>query len=100
LKALGLVLYTRYASCFVLAGIILFVSMVGAIMLTASEPTVYPRHQDIYAQVQRTPQNAVFLMTKTPWTKPIEEEIIMDLRADDLRRAYKEFQENYLSNLK
>ncbi len=56
-NALGLILYTRYAYLFHVAGLILLVAMIGAIVLTLrSRPGV--RHQSIAAQIARTPASA------------------------------------------
>ncbi len=57
-QALGLVLYTRYVYFFEVAGLILFVAMVGAIVLTL-EHKVGVRRQSIAAQVARRPKTAV-----------------------------------------
>jgi NADH-quinone oxidoreductase subunit J len=51
-EAIGRVLYTTYAHFFELAGIILLVAMIGAIVLTLRHK-VYVRRQDISAQVGR-----------------------------------------------
>ena len=57
-QALGLVLYTRYAYYFEIAGLILLVAMIGAIVLTLQhKPGV--RRQSIAAQVARTPKTGV-----------------------------------------
>ena len=51
-EAIGRVLYTTYAHFFELAGIILLVAMIGAIVLTLRHK-VYVRRQDISVQVGR-----------------------------------------------
>jgi len=57
-QALGLVLYTRYAYYFEVAGLILLVAMIGAIVLTLRhKPGV--RRQSIAAQVARSPKTGV-----------------------------------------
>jgi NADH-quinone oxidoreductase subunit J len=57
-QAIGLVLYTRYVYFFQAAGIILLVSMIGAIVLTLQhKPGV--RRQSIADQVARRPATAV-----------------------------------------
>ena len=57
-QAIGLVLYTRYVYFFQAAGIILLVSMIGAIVLTLQhKPGV--RRQNIADQVARRPATAV-----------------------------------------
>ena len=58
IKALGSVLYTRYILFFQLAGLILFVAMVGAIVLTLRHKEGLKR-QSIPQQVGRTPATAV-----------------------------------------
>lgn len=55
---IGSVLYTRYLYVFQAAGLVLLVSMIGAIVLTHRQ-RVGTRRQDIGAQVARTPANAV-----------------------------------------
>jgi NADH-quinone oxidoreductase subunit J len=57
-QALGLVLYTKYVYFFEVAGLILFVAMVGAIVLTL-EHKVGVRRQSIAAQVARRPKTGV-----------------------------------------
>ncbi len=57
-QALGLVLYTRYVYFFQAAGVILLVSMIGAIVLTLQhKPSV--RRQNIAAQVARRRASAI-----------------------------------------
>ena len=53
-EALGLVLYTRYIHYFQLAGIVLLVAMIGAIVLTLRHK-VSVKRQDINVQNARTP---------------------------------------------
>jgi NADH-quinone oxidoreductase subunit J len=57
-QALGLVLYTKYVYFFEVAGLILLVAMIGAIVLTLQhKPGV--RRQSVAAQVARTPKTGV-----------------------------------------
>ena len=57
-EALGAVLYTRYVYFFQAAGLVLLVSMIGAIVLTLQhKPNV--RRQNISAQVARTKATAI-----------------------------------------
>ena len=57
-EAIGQVLYTTYIHYFQLAGIVLLVAMIGAIVLTLRhKPNV--RRQDIGAQVARTPKDSI-----------------------------------------
>ena len=64
-EALGRVLYTQYIFLFQMAGIILLLAMIGAIVLTLhSRPGV--RKQRIAAQVARTRQEGVTLVSKSP----------------------------------
>ena len=58
INALGAVLYTRYILFFQLAGLILFVAMVGAIVLTLRHKEGVKR-QSIAAQVARNPATAI-----------------------------------------
>ena len=61
-QALGLVLYTRYVYYFEVAGLILLVAMIGAIVLTLShKPGV--RRQSIAKQVARTPATGVEIVS-------------------------------------
>ena len=57
-EAIGLVLYTRYVYYFEVAGLVLLVAMVGAIVLTLHHK-VRARRQDISSQVSRTPETAI-----------------------------------------
>jgi NADH-quinone oxidoreductase subunit J len=57
-EALGLVLYTRYIYYFQLAGMVLLVAMIGAIVLTLRHKANVKR-QDINVQNARTPQLAM-----------------------------------------
>jgi NADH-quinone oxidoreductase subunit J len=57
-EALGLVLYTKYIHYFQLAGMVLLVAMIGAIVLTLRHK-VSVKRQDINAQNARTPAIAM-----------------------------------------
>ncbi len=57
-EAIGLVLYTQYVYFFQAAGMILLVSMVGAIVLTLQH-RVRVRRQDIAEQVARSPAASI-----------------------------------------
>jgi NADH-quinone oxidoreductase subunit J len=64
-EALGLVLYTRYAYFFQIAGLVLLVAMIGAIVLTLRhKPNV--RRQSVADQVARTRESAVELKQVRP----------------------------------
>jgi NADH-quinone oxidoreductase subunit J len=64
-EALGLVLYTRYIYFFQIAGVVLLVAMIGAIVLTLRhKPQV--RRQNIADQVARTPATSVELRQVRP----------------------------------
>jgi NADH-quinone oxidoreductase subunit J len=58
--ALGLVLYTKYIHYFQLAGMVLLVAMIGAIVLTLRHKANIKR-QDINVQSARTPELAMKL---------------------------------------
>lgn len=60
-EALGLVLYTRYVYFFEVAGLILLVAMIGAIVMTLHHKANV-RRQDIGAQVARTRASAIELV--------------------------------------
>jgi NADH-quinone oxidoreductase subunit J len=64
-EAIGLVLYTRYVHFFELAGMVLLVAMVGAIVLTLQH-RVRVRRQNISLQNARTPATAVELRKVRP----------------------------------
>ena len=57
-EVLSEVLYTYYAYFFLLAGVVLYVAMVGAIVLTLHHKADV-RRQEVYKQVGRTYSNAV-----------------------------------------
>ena len=57
-EALGLVLYTRYIHYFQIAGMVLLVAMIGAIVLTLRHKAKVKR-QDINVQNARTPELAM-----------------------------------------
>jgi NADH-quinone oxidoreductase subunit J len=59
-EALGLVLYTRYIHYFQLAGVVLLVAMIGAIVLTLRHKANVKR-QDISVQNARTPELAMMV---------------------------------------
>jgi NADH-quinone oxidoreductase subunit J len=58
IQAIGEVLYTRYVFFFQMAGLVLLVAMVGAIVLTLRHKP-YAKRQSIAAQVGRTPAMSV-----------------------------------------
>ena len=57
-EALGLVLYTKYIHYFQIAGMVLLVAMIGAIVLTLRHK-VSVKRQDINVQNARTPELAM-----------------------------------------
>jgi NADH-quinone oxidoreductase subunit J len=61
IEALGALLYTRYLFVFEVAGLVLLVAMVGAIVLTRRRRSDV-RAQNVSAQVRRRPQDAVVNM--------------------------------------
>ena len=63
-RALGLVIYTRYAYFFEAAGLILLTAMIGAIVLTLQHK-IGVKRQDIDVQVARSPASAVELRKVT-----------------------------------
>ena len=64
-EALGLVLYTKYIHYFQLAGMVLLVAMVGAIVLTLRH-RVPVKRQDMAAQVRRTKAEAMEVVKVRP----------------------------------
>jgi NADH-quinone oxidoreductase subunit J len=63
--ALGDVLYTHYVYFFQIAGLVLLVAMIGAIVLTLRHRENIKR-QNIPQQVARTPETAVEVITVKP----------------------------------
>ncbi len=63
--ALGDVLYTNYVYFFQIAGLVLLVAMIGAIVLTLRHRENIKR-QDISQQVARTPATAVKVVKVKP----------------------------------
>ena len=63
--ALGLVLYTKYIHYFQLAGMVLLVAMIGAIVLTLRHKANIKR-QDINVQNARTPEMAMAMRKVAP----------------------------------
>ncbi|NVE93954.1 NADH-quinone oxidoreductase subunit J [Altererythrobacter lutimaris] len=62
IDAIGALLYTRYVFLFEVAGIILLVAMIGAIVLThRTKPGGSPGRQDIGKQVRRRPEDATVM---------------------------------------
>jgi NADH-quinone oxidoreductase subunit J len=64
-QALGDVLYTDYIFYFQIAGLVLFVAMIGAIVLTLRHRENIKR-QDINQQVARTPETAIEVVKVKP----------------------------------
>jgi NADH-quinone oxidoreductase subunit J len=60
-KAIGNLLYTDFILPFQLAGAVLFVAMIGAIVLTLKEETRFIRKQKISNQVLRNKENSLIL---------------------------------------
>ena len=60
-KAIGKVLYTDFLLPFQIAGAILFVAMVGAIVLTMKNETRFIRKQNIYSQVSRNKKDTLVI---------------------------------------
>lgn len=58
---IGALLYTRYVFLFEMAGIVLLVAMIGAIVLTHRESRARRAHQNIARQTMRQPEEAVEL---------------------------------------
>ena len=70
IEALGLLLYTRYLLIFEVAGLVLLVAMVGAIVLTRRRRSDV-RPQKVSSQVRRRPDEAVRL-TQPPVGQGVE----------------------------
>ena len=63
--AIGMILYDKYFILFQLAGLILLVSMIGAIVLTLRHRKIVKR-QDILAQIYRDPNDALEVVDIKP----------------------------------
>ena len=63
--AIGALLYTRYIFLFELAGIVLLVAMIGAIVLTHRPPKTPRGQQNIGKQVRRNPHEATVMKQPT-----------------------------------
>ncbi len=62
IEALGALLYGRYILLFEIAGIILLVAMIGAIVLTLQPPKLGARaRQDVGKQIRRRPEDATVM---------------------------------------
>ncbi|MCX7669127.1 MAG: NADH-quinone oxidoreductase subunit J, partial [Anaerolineae bacterium] len=64
-RALGLLLYDRYFFVFQMAGLVLLVAMIGAILLTLRHRTNVKR-QNVLAQMWRDPARAMELRDVKP----------------------------------
>jgi NADH-quinone oxidoreductase subunit J len=64
-EALGLLLYTQYVFLFQMAGLILLVAMIGAIVLTLRKRS-WVKRQDVLTQMARDPATAVELRDIKP----------------------------------
>jgi NADH-quinone oxidoreductase subunit J len=64
-KALGMILYDHYLLVFQLAGLVLLVAMVGAIVLTLRH-RVDVKRQNVLAQMYRDPAKAMELKDVKP----------------------------------
>ncbi len=67
-ESIGKVLYTDFALPFEIAGAILFVAMIGAIILTFKEETRYIRHQKIGQQIARNKSTSLEIVKVEPNT--------------------------------
>ncbi len=63
--ALGNLLYTQYVFLFQMAGLVLLVAMIGAIVLTLRKRT-YVKRQDVLTQMYRDPKTAIELLDIKP----------------------------------
>ena len=63
--ALGMLIYTKYVFLFQMAGLVLLVAMVGAIVLTLRKRVAVKR-QDVLVQMYRDPKEAVHLVDIKP----------------------------------
>ncbi len=61
ITAIGQVLYTDFFLPFQLAGAVLFVAMVGAIILTLKEENLFVLKQEISTQTMRNPSNSIII---------------------------------------
>jgi NADH-quinone oxidoreductase subunit J len=63
METLGQVLYTHYFMYLLMAGVVLLVAMIGAIVLTRS-PRLFAvaKRQELSQQLSRNPDNAVMMV--------------------------------------
>jgi NADH-quinone oxidoreductase subunit J len=77
IEALGLILYTHFGYIFQVGGLILFVAMIGAIVLTEGmRRTVPHRKQNTSKQIGRTKKNSLVLTTPGIRTGVTSDDII------------------------
>lgn len=62
IKMLGQVIFTNYYFYFILAGFILLIGLISAILLSKESTKVIRRYQLVYQQISRDVSNAVFLV--------------------------------------
>jgi len=60
-ESIGMVLYTQYVVSFMLAGMVLLVAMVGAIVLTLEGRTGFVHKQHVMDQLDRDVKDSIFL---------------------------------------
>lgn len=84
-KALGLIIYTDYVYAFQVAGLILFVAMIGAIVLTMRHRD-YIKRQDVLTQMYRERHEAVELIDVKPGQAPISPNLKSQI-AGSMRRS-------------
>lgn len=62
IKMLGQVIFTNYYFYFILAGFVLLIGLISAILLSKESTKVIRRYQLVYQQISRDVSNAVFLV--------------------------------------
>lgn len=62
IKMLGQVIFTNYYFYFILAGFVLLIGLISAILLSKESSKVIRRYQLVYQQISRDVSNAVFLV--------------------------------------
>lgn len=62
IKMLGQVIFTNYYFYFILAGFVLLIGMISAILLSKESTRVIRRYQLVYQQISRDVSSAVFLV--------------------------------------
>ena len=84
---LGRLIYTDYVLLFQVAGLVLLVAMIGAIVLTLRDRTGSPtssRRQSIARQIARTPASTLVMLRPASGAAAPREQFLLPLQEEDL----------------